>query len=59
MHLAGLAEGDNGGGGPRLGHDYARGRSDELGKLGTFVLWCLGRRRKRFDPEQEHPSQDE
>lgn len=49
----GLAEGANSGGSPRLGHEYAHGRSYEIGRVGRFILWCLGRRPKRFDPEPD------
>jgi hypothetical protein len=58
IQLGGLAEGGDGGGaGPRLGHEYAHGRSYELGKVGTFVLWCLGRRRKNLELESEQKEQ--
>jgi len=58
IQLGGLSEGGDGGGaGPRLGHDYAHGRSYDLGKFGTFVLWCLGRRRKNLELENEQKEQ--
>lgn len=49
IQLAGLAEGSNGGSGTRLGHATAHGRSQDIGRFATFVLWCLGRRRKPVD----------
>ncbi len=52
IQLAGLAEGSNGGSGTRLGHATAHGRSQDIGRFATFVLWCLGRRRKPVDSEQ-------
>jgi hypothetical protein len=53
IQIGGLAEGDNSGAGPRLGHENASGRSYEIGKFQTFVLWCLGRRPKPLENEEE------
>ena len=44
IQLAGLAESSAGVSGTRLGHEAAHGRSQNVGKVGKFVLWCLGRR---------------
>jgi hypothetical protein len=53
IQLAGLAESTNSGESPRLGHQYAHGRSYDIGKIATFFLWCLGRRRKPLNRESE------
>jgi len=53
IQIAGLAESSNGGEGTRLGHQYAHGRSYEIGKIATFFLWCLGRRPKPLNQESE------
>lgn len=52
MQLAGLAESSAGVSGTRLGHEAAHGRSQNIGTVGKFVLWCLGRRPKNPQPEQ-------
>ena len=51
IQLAGLAESSAGVSGTRLGHEAAHGRSQNVGPVGRFVLWCLGRRPK--DPQRE------
>ena len=51
IHLAGLTESGDGESGTRLGHATASGRSQNIGRFATLVLWCLGRRRKQMDPE--------
>lgn len=52
IHLAGLTESGDGESGNRLGHSTANGRSQDVGRLGRILLWCLGRRRKPLDAEQ-------
>ena len=54
IQLAGLAENSAPVGGTRLGHSTAKGRSQNLGPVGAFVLRCLGRRPKvpRKETEQ-------
>lgn len=44
VHLAGLAENANTVSGTRLGHSSPHGRSQDLGRVGRFILRCLGRR---------------
>lgn len=44
LHLAGLAGTSGGGRGARLGHRASSTRSEDLGRVGRFVLRCLGRR---------------
>jgi hypothetical protein len=56
IQLAGLAESNSGVSGTRLGHEAAHGRSQSIGPVGKFVLWCLGRRRKELQTE---PGPDE
>ncbi len=46
IHLAGLTNSSGGTYGPRVDHEAAHGRSENLGRIGRFVLWCLGRRPK-------------
>jgi hypothetical protein len=46
IQLAGLTTSAPGAHGSRLDHDAARGRSENVGRFGRFVLWCLGRRPK-------------
>lgn len=46
IHLAGLTNSSGGNYGPRVDHDAAHGRSEDLGRVGKFLLWCLGRRPK-------------
>jgi hypothetical protein len=59
IQLAGLAENSNTPSGTRLGHATAHGRSQNIGAVGRFVLWCLGRRPKEIEPEgTEQPEQD-
>jgi hypothetical protein len=53
LHIAGLTESTAGVSGTRLGHEYAHGRSQNIGTVGKFVLWCLGRRPKNPQAEQE------
>ena len=55
IQLAGLAESSTPVGGTRLGHSTAKGRSQNLGRVGAFVLWCLGRRPKENVEEIEQP----
>jgi len=52
IHLAGLGESSSGVSGTRLGHETAHGRSQDIGTVGKFVLWCLGRRPKEPQPER-------
>jgi hypothetical protein len=52
IQLAGLAESNAGVSGTRLGHEAAHGRSQNIGTVGKFVLWCLGRRPEEPQPEQ-------
>jgi hypothetical protein len=52
IQLAGLAESSAGVSGTRLSHEAAHGRSQNIGRVGKFVLWCLGRRPKEIQPEQ-------
>jgi hypothetical protein len=54
IQLAGLAETNDPISGTRLGHNKAHGRAQNIGKFGTFFLWCLGRRRK--DPVEQPES---
>jgi hypothetical protein len=56
IQLAGLAESNQGPSGTRLGHNRARGRSQNINAFGRFVLRCLGRRKKEFEatPEAQH-----
>jgi len=49
IQLAGLTTSSDGVHGPRLDHDKAHGRSENIGKVGRGFLWLLGRRRK--DPK--------
>jgi hypothetical protein len=44
IQLAGLAESSQSPSGTRLGHSKAHGRSQNVGAVGRFFLWCLGRR---------------
>jgi hypothetical protein len=53
IQLAGLAENSGSVAGTRLGHSTAKGRSQNLGRVGAFVLWCLGRRPKEPAEETE------
>ena len=53
IQIAGLSESASSGESSRLGHQYEHGRSYEIGKVATFFLWCLGRRRKPLSPESE------
>jgi len=53
IQLAGLAENSSSVAGTRLGHSTAKGRSQNLGRFGAFVLWCLGRRPKEPAEETE------
>ena len=55
IQLAGLAENSTSVAGTRLGHSTAKGRSQNLGRVGALVLWCLGRRRKQQVEEIEQP----
>lgn len=43
IHLAGLASDSGGPQGNRLDHEAAKGRSENLGKFGQFILRRLGR----------------
>jgi hypothetical protein len=49
IQLAGLSNDTGGPYGPRVGHENARGRSENIGKFSTFLLRLLGRRTK--EPE--------
>lgn len=51
IQLAGLTNNSGGTYGSRVDHDAAKGRSENVGRFGRFVLWCLGRRRK--DPVEQ------
>ena len=51
IQLAGLSNDAGGVYGSRVDHDAAKGRSENVGRFGRFVLWCLGRRRK--DPVEQ------
>lgn len=51
IQLAGLSNSSGGVYGPRVGHETAHGRSENIGRVGRFILRCLGRRPK----EQESP----
>ncbi|MFY9782324.1 MAG: hypothetical protein WAK12_02150 [Acidimicrobiales bacterium] len=54
IQLAGLSNSSGGSYGSRVDHDKAHGRSENVGKFGRFVLWCLGKR--RTPPEElENP----
>ena len=55
IQLAGLAETSGAVAGTRLGHSTAKGRSQNLGPVGAFVLRCLGRRPKEIDDEGTKP----
>jgi hypothetical protein len=57
IQLAGLAESSAGVSGTRLGHEAAHGRSQNIGSVGKFVLWCLGRRPK--EPQDQQGSEQE
>jgi hypothetical protein len=57
LQLAGLAESSTGVSGTRLDHEAAHGRSQNIGRVGKFVLWCLGRRPK--EPEAPQGSDQE
>jgi hypothetical protein len=46
IQLAGLSNNSGGPYGARVGHENAHGRSEDVGRVGRFFLWCLGRRRK-------------
>jgi len=46
IQLAGLTNDGSSPHGHRLDHDAAKGRSENVGRFGRFVLWCLGRRPK-------------
>jgi hypothetical protein len=46
IHLAGLSNDSGGAYGSRVDHEAAHGRSENIGRFGKFVLWCLGRRPK-------------
>jgi hypothetical protein len=51
IHLAGLSNSSGGTYGSRVDHEAARGRSEDIGRFGKFVLWCLGRRPKEKPTE--------
>jgi hypothetical protein len=53
LQLAGLSNSTGGVYGNRVDHDAARGRSENVGRFGRFVLWCLGRRPKKMDTDEE------
>jgi hypothetical protein len=53
IQLAGLAESSSGVSGTRLDHEAAHGRSQNIGPVGKFVLWCLGRRPKEPEAAKE------
>jgi hypothetical protein len=43
IHLAGLANDSGGPEGNRLDHEEAKGRSENVGRFGQFILRHLGR----------------
>jgi hypothetical protein len=43
IHLAGLANDSGGVHGNRLDHEAAKGRSENVGRFGQFILRLLGR----------------
>jgi hypothetical protein len=51
IHLAGLTNSGGGTYGSRVDHEAAHGRSENLGRVGKFVLWCLGRRPREKSTE--------
>jgi hypothetical protein len=57
IQLAGLAETSQTPSGTRLGHSKAHGRSQNVGAVGRFFLWCLGRRPNKELLEQEEVEQ--
>ncbi|MGA2969594.1 MAG: hypothetical protein ABSE75_07300 [Acidimicrobiales bacterium] len=57
IQLAGLAETSQTPSGTRLGHSKAHGRSQNVGAVGRFFLWCLGRRPNKELLEQEEEQQ--
>jgi hypothetical protein len=60
IQLAGLAETSQTPSGTRLGHSKAHGRSQNVGAVGRFFLWCLGRRpNKELLEEEEEQQQSE
>jgi hypothetical protein len=59
IQMAGLAENSNGPSGTRLGHNQARGRSQNINAFQRFFLWCLGRRPKEYEPEPGHEEANE
>lgn len=50
IQLAGLTNSDGSVHGPRVGHEMARGRSENVGRIGKFILRRLGRWPKEDDP---------
>jgi len=58
IQLAGLAETSETPSGTRLGHSKARGRSQNVGAVGRFFLWCLGRRPNKELLEKEEAAQE-
>jgi hypothetical protein len=58
IQLAGLAETSQTPSGTRLGHSKAHGRSQNVGAVGRFFLWCLGRRPNKELLEQEQEQQE-
>ena len=59
IQLAGLAETTQGPSGTRLGHSKAHGRSQNVGAVGRFFLWCLGRRPNEHLLEEERAQEPE
>jgi hypothetical protein len=59
IQLAGLAETSQTPSGTRLGHSKAHGRSQNVGAVGRFFLWCLGRRPNKELLEQEEKEEQE
>jgi len=61
IQLAGLAETSQTPSGTRLGHSKAHGRSQNVGAVGRFFLWCLGRRpnKELLDQEEEQQQHED
>ena len=56
IQLAGLSGSTSNPYGPRVGHENARGRSEDIGPVGTFVLRLLGRRPRNPPTESDTPA---
>ena len=59
LHLAGLSSDSGGAFGSRLGHATARTRSEDLGRVGRFVLRCLGRPTNEVPQSKDDEKADE